>query len=400
MPDATDATDATDAMDARDAWTTYCARLAALGDRLRGAEFPQDALARAEGVRYLARMAALGLQQGTDFDDPSFPVLYRLNDDITKWAGPNVDNIYLGAAVRAPHVYRLSGTVARSGGFILQTLTGWWGEPGFRIHDDRSSAVFTPDPDGRISIVIGGPEQADNWMPLHPAADHLFVREYAIDWAAHDRCEFVLERIDAEPVSRPVLDEPRVVQMLDVAAHWVEHTVVYWHGFEAQMMRPLAPNTFGEVFTTPGGGADIFYGNGRIELDPEHVLLVEVDEPDARYWSLQLYNEAWYESLDFESRCTNRNNTQVHVDPDGVARFVVSERDPGTPNWLDLAGHTRAFAHFRAVWCRRATTPRATVVAVDDLRDRLPATHPSVTPAERAAELGERRAQVARRHRR
>ena len=392
--------DAMDAIDAIDAWKTYCTRLPALGDLLRGDAFPQDALARAEGVRYLARMAALGLQQGTDFDDPSFPVLYRLNDDITKWAGPNVDNIYLGAAVRAPHVYRLSGTVARSGGFILQTLTGWWGEDGFAIHDDRSSAVFEPDPDGRLSITIGGPPLKRNWMPLHPDADRLFVREYAIDWATHDRCDFVLERIDPIPVSRPLLDDRRVCEMLDVAAHWVEHTVVYWSGFEAQMMRPLAPNSFGPVFTTPGGGADIWYGNGRVELREDEALIVEVDVPDARYWSLQLYNEAWYESLDFDSRCTNRNNTQVQVDGDGVARFVIAHRDPGTPNWLDLAGHDRAFVHFRAVWCARATDPRAHGVAADEVHAALPAGHPTITAEQRVAELTARRGQVARRHRR
>lgn len=386
--------------DAIDAWRAWCARLAAMGDELLAGGAPDDALSRAEGVRYLARMAALGLQQGTDLEDPDFPVLYRLNDEITKWAGPNVDNVYLAAAVGHPHVYRLHGDLSQSGGFILQTLTGWWGEAGFAIHDDRSSQVFRPDADGRVVVTIGGPEQDANWMPLHPAADRLFVREYAIDWARHGRCGFVLERVDVEPVARPVLTEARVAAMLDVAAHWVEHTVTFWRSFETNMRLALEPNTFGEPFSTPGGGADIFYGNGRIELDDDHVLLVELDEPDADYWSVQLYNEAWYESLDFDTRCTNRNNTQVHVDPDGVVRLVVARVDPGTPNWLDLAGHDRAFAHLRAVWCRQISRPRTRVVPASSLHEHLPAAHPVVTAADRAAELTTRRLQVARRMRR
>lgn len=397
-------------MDVLDAWKAYCLRLAAMADELRGAPYPDDPLAQAEGVRYLARMTALGLLQATDGDDPAFPVLQRLNDDIVKWAGPNVDNIYLGAAVRHPHVYRLHGNVERSGGFILQTLTGWWGEARFAIHDDRSSDAFAIDGDGTVTITIGGPDPANdlppggptsrNWMPLHPDADRLFVREYAIDWRHHRRCDFVLERLDPEPLHQPVLDTASVDRMLDTAAHWVEHTVPFWNAFETGMRTALEPNTFGAPFTTPGGGADIWYGNGRIDLDGDDVLLVELPVPDARYWSVQLYNEHWYESLDFGSRCTSRNHTQVHVDADGVARLVVAGRDPGVPNWLDLAGHRRAFAHFRAVWCTRAFAPRTTVLAFDELRDRLPAEHPVVTPAQRRAELEQRRVDVAARHRR
>lgn len=383
-----------------DAWRAWCARLAAMGEELLGAEHPDGPLARAEGVRYLARMTALGLQLGTDFSDPDFPALYRLNDDVTKWAGPNVDNVYLGAAVRHPNVYRLHGSLARSGGFILQTLTGWWGEPAFAIHDDRSSEVFAPEPDGSVVITIGGPPREHNWMPLHPAADHLFVREYATDWSVHDRCDFVLERVGDDPAVQPVLTAARVHEMLDTAAHWVEHTVRYWNRFESGMRLPLAPNTFGAVFGAPGGGADIFYGNGRIELGPGEALLVELPEPRARYWSLQLYNVGWYESLDFGSRCTSRNGAQVHVDDDGVVRFVVAHADPGTPNWLDVAGHDHTFAHLRAVWCSSIERPRTTVVPLRELRHHLPATHPVVDAADRAAELGARRRQVARRFRR
>ncbi|MSX88708.1 MAG: DUF1214 domain-containing protein [Actinobacteria bacterium] len=393
-------TDESTTVSVTDAWRAFCGRLADMGAVIEGGDFPQDALAQAEGVRFLARMTALALQQATDFSDPDFPVIYRLNDDATKWAGPNVDNIYLAAAVKHPHVYTLRGTTARSGGFILQTLTGWWGEERFRIHDDRSSSVFVPETDGSIAITIGGPEQPTNWMPLHPDADCLFIREYAIDWATDDRCAFVLERVADEPVVQLVLDAARVCGMLEQAAHWVEHTTVFWNKFEAQMMRPLEPNSFGPVFTAPGGGSDIFYGNGWVDLAPDDALIVHVTVPVARYWSLQLYNEAWYESLDFGSRCTNRNNTQVHVDADGVVRFVIATRDPGTPNWLDLAGHQRAFAHFRAVWCTAATQPRCTLTTIDAVRDLLPTDHPVISPAQRIDELRTRHAQVTRRHRR
>jgi len=383
-----------------DAWQAWCRRMSDIADVLRGAVSPDDALARAEGVRYLARMTALGLLQATDFSDPDFPALERLNDDVVKWGGPNVDNVYLAAPVRHPHVYRLDGSMADSGGFILQTITGFWGEPGFRVHDDRGSESFTPEPDGRVTIIIGGRKRPGNWMPLHPAADRIFIREYAIDWQRHRRCDFVLERVGGTPLQQPVLDVRAATRRLEQAAHWVEHTVTYWNRFETEMRNRLEPNTFSDPFTTPAGGSDIRYGNGRIELDEEHVLLIELEQPDARYWSVQLYNDHWYESLDFGSRCTSRNNTQVYVDEDGVVRLVAATRDPGVPNWLDLAGHHRAFAHFRAVWCRHATRPRTRVVTYATLRDHLPPAHPGCSPEQRHAELTERRNATARRFRR
>ena len=53
--------------------------LSDMGAVIEGDDFPQDAFSQAEGVRYLARMSALALQQATDFSDPArFPQGFHL----------------------------------------------------------------------------------------------------------------------------------------------------------------------------------------------------------------------------------------------------------------------------------------------------------------------------------
>jgi hypothetical protein len=83
----------------------------------------------------------------------------------------------------------------------------------------------------------------------------------------------------------------------------------------------------------------------------------------------------WYVSLDFVNHQTSLNSHQAHHDPDGMMRFVVSERDPGVANWLECTGHSRGYLQIR--WQRTsreftpADGPQVEVVAFDELPKRL-----------------------------
>ena len=52
-----------------------------------------------------------------------------------------------------------------------------------------------------------------------------------------------------------------------------------------------------------------------------------------------LAGSMWYVSLDYISHQTSLTTDQARIDPDGQLRFVISERDPGMANWLELTGH-------------------------------------------------------------
>ena len=121
----------------------------------------------------------------------------------------------------------------------------------------------------------------------------------------------------------------------------------------------------------------------------------------APYQGIQL-GSMWYISLDYINHQTSLTADQARADPDGMFRFVVSERDPGVANWLECTGHRRGYIQLR--WQRLARDlraedgPRAEVVAHAELADRLPFHEQArITSAEYTERIAARQAAVARR---
>ncbi|MFW6197455.1 MAG: hypothetical protein ACOC5B_01190, partial [Myxococcota bacterium] len=88
-------------------WNDFLDRLRDAGDVvLRG---PDDPLDRAEGFRYLTRMARAALQTFVEHNDPLAPVLQRVVHETAKMGADNPDNMYFNAAIAGAHEYRLWG---------------------------------------------------------------------------------------------------------------------------------------------------------------------------------------------------------------------------------------------------------------------------------------------------
>ena len=91
---------------------------------------------------------------------------------------------------------------------------------------------------------------------------------------------------------------------------------------------------------TPGGLATQYSSVGHYELADDEALIVTVPAPrTAPYQGFQLGSHVvrlagLRQPPDLASPPTRRG-----VDPDGLLRFVVSERDPGLANWLERTGH-------------------------------------------------------------
>ena len=92
----------------------------------------------------------------------------------------------------------------------------------------------------------------------------------------------------------------------------------------------------------PVGGADnMLHGAGQWELEPDAALVVEFDQPEVTYWSIQTYVLDWMVPLDFANRVTSLNDRQLHVDDDGLVRVVLVTHRPGS---AELARHLRTAA--------------------------------------------------------
>jgi hypothetical protein len=382
-----------------EAWREWCARLAALGDRILGSDFPDDPRARAEGFRALTRLLVYATQLEMEAGDAAHPVFYRYEDPRTPWGGPNPDNVYLRATIDPAATYRVTANVAgvRQALFSLHEGDMQLGEYG--VFSERSLDALAREPDGRLELVLSPEPQPGNWIPMHRSARLFMIRIYVADWERDAAPGFDIVRVGAEGVPPPPLAPAAVERALDRAALWVEKSVVFWNGYLAKVAERMPPNVAGPPRAAPGGADHLLYGSCFWELATDEALVLECEAPRADYFGFTIHTLAWFESGDFANRQTSLNGEQIHVDGDGRFRLIAAHRDPGAPNWIDTEERPRGMLTYRFIGAQAQPAPAARVVPLRDLRDALPAGHPHVAPAARAAALARRRAALWSRYR-
>lgn len=373
----------------RTAWAEYCDALRELGDSVLESPHAHDDVSSAEGLRHLARMAAMSITQQIDFSNRSDPRLFRSNDDVWQWGGPNFDNVYLGCPIDPQGTYRLTGDISTQVGAILQILGLPSATDPIAVRVDANLRELM-DAKGIIDITLSGDESSNPDVRLPADGSRLVIREYLVDESSR-RAGFVIERLDAGQATG-VLTPHDLANSLESSRRWLEHNVQFWQDYTTSRHDEVGSNRVAQPVRGPGMGSEsIVYGTGFFDLREDQCLVVTVDEPRARYWSMQLYSMGWYEALDPTRRQTSLNNSKIHVDTDGRARFVIAHSDPGVPNWLDCAGHSRGLLHLRAVWCDELPVVSSVVGELAALRQHLPSNHPSTSVEQRRLDLRSRR---------
>jgi hypothetical protein len=381
------------------AWREFCERLAAMGERILGDEYPGDPRDRAEGMRHLATQAACWLTYATGYSDPERPAFFRSADPTYTWGGPNVDQVARRATIDGAGTYRVSGRMGSCEEFVLQLKQGATQSGGANIGTEVTASQLGLQPGDTFEIALSADEQPGTWLPLAPGPGFVHVRDYYFDWVPAEPATFVIERLDTQGSSAPALAADRVAEILETAVHEAEHSLVYFRDLQARMRDAQEPNQFGVPDVSGRGVQDIIYSHGFLRLRDDEALVLELDPSDATLWGVGCYNLGWYEPLDYATRVTSRNHRQVVPDGDGMVRVVLAGRDPGTANWLDTAGRSELLTTVR--WFRPPETPtvRAEVVPVAELDAHLPEDHPMIDADARADEIRARAAHVAWRFR-
>jgi hypothetical protein len=379
-----------------EAWADFCAALEAAGRQVLAEGTPDGPRQRAEGFRYLAGLVMAGLQQATLLGDPDRPRWLRNPDSRARWGAENADNQYLWTRIRSDGRYRISGRRGTAHDFLIEVKEGY-----MQLGDDRNFATLSAhqlacEPDGSFEILASAEEQPGNWLPLHPEARYMAVRQYFYDWEHEEPASFQIAALHARGEAPPPLDPTGAARMLDDAGEWIETSTRFWNEWVAALRSRPGRGELAPARHYVGGADDIRYGNDLYRLDEDEVLLIETALPRARYWAFQLC-DLWFQSLDYANRQTSLNGHQARLDADGVFRCVVAHRDPGVPNWLDTAGHREGLIQYRWIWAETSPEPQARVLPFGELRSALPADTPRVTPEQRRAAIRIRQEHIRRR---
>ncbi|MCE2390557.1 MAG: hypothetical protein J4G09_03660 [Proteobacteria bacterium] len=388
------------------AWEDFCERLKALGSEVLRDDVPDNPLDRAEGYRHLTRLLGYSLHLAVEHSDTDRPLFHPHPGLAWKWGGENPDNLYLHAAIDGRHSYRITGNRGSVHDFIVQA--GSCNEmeaPGTGARRFRPTIVPSEiaaheiefDPDGGFEIWVGPDERPGHWLRSRPDTGWVNVRLYYRDWDREEPARFFIERVDFDHAPPPPLSPADLAERLDDALAWVEHGMPYWTGWTHKNHLTLPENSAIPLPQPDEGVAAIRYGVGRYDLEPETAMIFECEVPRASYYQVTLLN-FWFETLDHANHQSCLNDHQIRPDPDGRFRLVISERDPGVPNWLDPAGHPNGLIQYRWVHSETNPEPSCRRVPLSELRDALPPETPQVTPEQRRESLHRRRRHVLRRY--
>jgi hypothetical protein len=238
-----------------------------------------------------------------------------------------------------------------------------------------------------------------------PGAKSMIVREVFNDWDTEERGTLTIERPDTIDKPAKPLNEATLRKKYDVAARSLVGSIHTWFAFPQFFERKEPVNTLTAPKSTPGGLESQRSSIGHYELEDDEALIISVPEcTDCTYQGAQVGSD-WYVSTDYETHQTSLTKAQADTDPDGVMRFVVSERSPAgegqaIANWLETTGHRTGSLMLR--WQRLERDlgpedgPTVELVKLADVPDLLPHFTP-ITTEEYAARIAARQRSVARR---
>ncbi len=443
----------------RAAFDTMIERLQAARDAIDTPELdpaPADERNLAEGYRYLLGFLLGSIERA--LHDPLYPRFMRAIQPMNRATIDNADAVYLYTVIDGNHSYRIRGRAADSRHWrgeapaagrrapqyvIFELASGYAGDsgslaelvPGTRINTATLDChALEVEPDGSFEILIA-PEKPEGYSGnfllgkrVSQGKEHvgrfLTCRELFHDWANEDLLDLEILRLGCEETPRAPIDEAGAVEMMRTVGEITNNQMRFWNVFYTQLLetygkteiglsaegeRPFmpvndmnAPNALG--IATGGGQSTNIYAGGVYQLGPEEALIIESEVPvEPSFLGFHLSN-LWGESLDFESHQSSLNPALMEINADGVYRWVVANRDPGVPNWLDTTGIAHGFLTVRYTYGtpppkEQWPTLHTRKVALGEVRRHLPADTGTATAASRREATLMRHRHVQRRYR-
>ena len=311
----------------------------------------ENELELVEGLRVLARATALCSELSLDIDHDA-PCFFSINTGARLIGGPAPDGEYLLAMIDGHQRYRVRGRRGTSAYLGFQVLAGVGLTP-------RRMAAYISDrdlalaDDGSFALVLAAEEPtaeelgSDPWIPIPEDSSAILVREYIADRATETLAELAIEPLDPPALPKPPTDEVLAEQLTGMGWTIAKLTTLHRTIRPELLERPNQLVTaeaaeLGAADTTP----DNLYMIGTFRLEPDQALVIDLEPPETRYWSVTVEN-IWHECIDPRRRRSSITNAGAATDGKGAARIVIAASDPGVDNWLDTGGRHRGFVTVR-----------------------------------------------------
>ncbi|MFP8873349.1 MAG: hypothetical protein VCB42_02175 [Myxococcota bacterium] len=346
------------------AWEDFCDRLKSTGQQILEAA-PDDDFDRAEGLRYLSRLTSTFLGNATA--DP-IPARSALAPMAAKIGLDNPDYVYFNVPLDSHHDYTIRGRLGDAHLIGFGTFSGGLGTKQGLIRDGYlESSDLELGPEDHFELRVSRERTSGNWLGMAEGTNSLQIRQTLLERARQRPSPIELERLGEGEAPRP-LDPARFAAALDRTGNIIAGTVGQFLGWTADFaahphqIRPLDP----ALMSFAQGDPNTSYNYGYWELSDDEAFVIEFTPPECEYWNLQIGNH-WLESFDFMHRASHVNHHTAVRNGEGRVRIVVAGRDPGVPNWLDTAGHTRGALALRWVGAKEIPETRTRLMKLSSL---------------------------------
>jgi hypothetical protein len=321
-----------------------------------------------EGLRMLGRVTALCSELSLDVD-AEIPWFFPMNSEARYVGGPNPDGEYQLAMIDGRHRYRVRGTRGTSSYLGFQVLAGSGLTPR-RMAAYLSDFDLAVDDDDTFSFILATAEPTvaelggGSWVEIPDDASAIVVREYVGDRQRESLAEVTIEPLDL--VGPPAVPTDEAVSEQLTAMAWTIAKLATLHRtIEPELL--ARPNELLTAEAADLGGdnttPDNLYMLGMFRVEPGQTLLLDIDPPATRYWSVTLEN-IWHECIDVRRRRSSMTNAAAETNEDGSVRIVIGAEDRGEVNWLDTGRRHRGFIVLR--WLDNPTPPRVQLTVTGD----------------------------------
>ncbi|KIG18006.1 hypothetical protein DB30_02221 [Enhygromyxa salina] len=317
-------------------------------------DLPDD-LHNLEGRRFLLRMLSATVETFTEYSDPDWPQFHAVIGPTRKMFGdcPDADVVRTRLSLGAGRRYRVSGRIPPGTVYVGCLLHRRGGKIGAHLND----GAIARDADGRFELLIS----ADELEPLPGVTvlkgegdeTELVIRQYFGQRSAEPPLKLevaLLANDPAAPRTAAPLEPNAYAKNLRNAGRMlatiVERSLMFYKFVTAGGLpiKQFHAGSGERLFPTP----DNHYQVCWYRFGPEQAFVVRGKLPQARYFSLCLYN-VWLESFDYTRHAICLNHTQLQVDANGEFTVVLADSDPGVGNWLDTSGHSAGYILARSL---------------------------------------------------
>jgi hypothetical protein len=334
---------------------------------MEGPRAVTDEASVAEGYRWITQILQVALECYL-WGDSSRPSMVPIVGPTMKWGGDNADAYYYYSAIDPRRTYRVRG---RKGDAAYVSISvyggpddGRWSNRVVSLINDREMHV---EPDGSFELVISAKEHPGNWLKLEDDAVALITRDYLDDPVKGRQCSWEIETEEAAPPPRS--SDADTARRLCCAANFLRDLFnIFPLAYDETKLNQVE-EPFSQPLVSYGWvAADAAYAMGAYDLAEDEALLLEGRSPRCAFWNVCLWNP-YLQTYDYRYEQVTLNGGQTTYEADGSWRLVISDRNPGLPNWLSTAGHRRGRIWFR--WFLAESPPerpRARLVKLSELR--------------------------------